>query len=226
MLLDVFGFVGDHPDEGVELKDGHTQVDDVHWIPKETLQSWHKVWGRMERPKKCIVEQLLSRERVDLSWQTLDHLLQVGRLLLSELVLQVWGVCDEPGLLWRAAEIVFVHRDGQRFGQEPKGNGRYERDDTGDEVTQPPRPHPAGVVRGDSQSFCAEIWPVRPAVFTFNFYLDIGPRKRYNPLMSQVFLTHVHMFKVNINLGTEGPQQVAKDWTNDWNGLDTSWHRT
>lgn len=87
----------------------------------------------------------------------MDHLLQVGRLLLSELVLQVWGVCDEPGLLWRAAEIVFVHRDGQRFGQEPKGNGRYERDDTGDEVTQPPRPHPAGVVRGDSQSFCAEI---------------------------------------------------------------------
>lgn len=45
MLLDVFGFVGDHPDEGVELKDGHTQVDDVHRIPKEPLQRRHKVWG-------------------------------------------------------------------------------------------------------------------------------------------------------------------------------------
>lgn len=42
----------------------------------------------------------------------------------------------------------------------------------------------------------------------------MGPRKLYNPFMSHVFLTHVHMFKVNINLGTEGPQQVAKDWTN------------
>lgn len=49
MLLDVFGFVGDHPDEGVELKDGHTQVDNVHWIPKETPQSWDKVWGKMEK---------------------------------------------------------------------------------------------------------------------------------------------------------------------------------
>lgn len=46
MFLDVFGFVGDHPNEGVELKDGHTQVDDVHWIPKEILQSWHKVWRK------------------------------------------------------------------------------------------------------------------------------------------------------------------------------------
>lgn len=49
MLLDVFGFVGDHPDEGVELKDGHTQVDDVHRIPKETPQSWDKVCGTMEK---------------------------------------------------------------------------------------------------------------------------------------------------------------------------------
>lgn len=57
MLLDVFGFVGDHPDEGVELKDGHTQVDDVHGIPKEALQSWNKVWGKIEKPKKSIVER-------------------------------------------------------------------------------------------------------------------------------------------------------------------------
>lgn len=48
MLLHVFRFVGDHPDEGVELKYAHAQVDDVHWIPKETLQSWHKIWGKME----------------------------------------------------------------------------------------------------------------------------------------------------------------------------------
>lgn len=46
VLLDVFGFVGDHPDEGVELKDGHTQVDDVHWIPQESPQSWDKVCGK------------------------------------------------------------------------------------------------------------------------------------------------------------------------------------
>lgn len=52
MLLDVFGFVGDHPDERVELKDGHTQVDDVHWIPEETLQSRHKVWGKMEKNQR------------------------------------------------------------------------------------------------------------------------------------------------------------------------------
>lgn len=70
MLLNVFGFVGDHPDEGVELKDAHTQVDDVHWTPKETPQCWHKVCGTTERPKKCILEQLLSRERVDLSNRT------------------------------------------------------------------------------------------------------------------------------------------------------------
>lgn len=52
MLLDVFGFVGDHPDEGVELKDGHTQVDDVHGIPKESPQSRHEVCGKMEEALK------------------------------------------------------------------------------------------------------------------------------------------------------------------------------
>lgn len=43
MLLNVFGFVGDHTDERVELQDGDAQVDDVYWISKETLQCWHKV---------------------------------------------------------------------------------------------------------------------------------------------------------------------------------------
>ena len=42
MLLNVFGFVGDHPNERVELNDCHTEVDDVHWTSKETLQSRHK----------------------------------------------------------------------------------------------------------------------------------------------------------------------------------------
>lgn len=42
MLLNVFGLVGDHANERVELNDGDAQVDDVHRIPKETLQCGHK----------------------------------------------------------------------------------------------------------------------------------------------------------------------------------------
>lgn len=42
VLLDVFGFVGDHPDERVELNDGHAQVDDVHRISEETLHCGHE----------------------------------------------------------------------------------------------------------------------------------------------------------------------------------------
>lgn len=44
VLLDVFGLVGDHTDERVELKDGDAQIDDVHWVSKETLQCRNKLW--------------------------------------------------------------------------------------------------------------------------------------------------------------------------------------
>lgn len=43
VLLDILGFVGDHPDERVELQDGDAQVDDVHWVSKEAPQCWHKL---------------------------------------------------------------------------------------------------------------------------------------------------------------------------------------
>lgn len=42
VLLDVFGLVGDHADERVELKDGDAQIDDVHWVSKEALQCRNK----------------------------------------------------------------------------------------------------------------------------------------------------------------------------------------
>lgn len=38
-------------------------------------------------------------------------------------------------------------------------------------------------------------------------------------------LTHVDKSNVHVYLGTEGPQQVAKHWTDDWYCLDTSWCR-
>lgn len=38
VLLDVLGFVGDHPDERVELQDGDAQVDDVHWVSQKSPQ--------------------------------------------------------------------------------------------------------------------------------------------------------------------------------------------
>lgn len=43
VLLNVLGFVGDHPDERVELQDGDAQVDDVHWVSKETPECWCKL---------------------------------------------------------------------------------------------------------------------------------------------------------------------------------------
>lgn len=42
MLLNIFGFVGDHPNERVELYDGHEQVDDEELIFKKSLQCGHE----------------------------------------------------------------------------------------------------------------------------------------------------------------------------------------
>lgn len=82
--------------------------------------------------------------------------MQVGRLLLSKLVLHVGGVFDKPDLFRGAPRVVFFHRHGQRLGQEPEGNSGHEGDDAGDDVAQPPGPDPAGVVRGDGHSLCGE----------------------------------------------------------------------
>lgn len=66
------------------------------------------------------------------------------------------GIFNKPGLLRRAAGVVFIHRHRQRFGQEPEGDGRHEGDGAGDEVSQPPSPHPAGVARGDGHRLCTK----------------------------------------------------------------------
>ena len=43
MLLYVLGLVGYHADERVQLNDGHTQVDEVHWVPQEGFQRWYEI---------------------------------------------------------------------------------------------------------------------------------------------------------------------------------------
>lgn len=93
--------------------------------------------------------------------------MQVGRLLLSELVLQVRGVFDKPDLFRGAPRVVFFHGHGQRLGQEPEGNRGHEGDDAGDDVAQPPGPDPAGVVRGDGHSLCGETGVFRKCVMDF-----------------------------------------------------------
>lgn len=67
MLLNVFGFVGDHPNERVELNDGHAQVDDVHRISKETLQCRHKL---------CVTgneREMQQRPTSDSNWGLVVH---------------------------------------------------------------------------------------------------------------------------------------------------------
>lgn len=66
VLLNVLGFVGDHADERVELQDGDAQVDDVHWVSKETPECWCKLcredgtsWNTLARTFK--LEASLSR---------------------------------------------------------------------------------------------------------------------------------------------------------------------
>lgn len=88
---------------------------------------------------------------------TFGHLMQVGRLFWSELVLHCWGVFDKSGLLRSAADIVFMDRHWQWFRQEPKWYSRHEGDGTSNEVSQPPCPDPAGIARGDSHSVCVGI---------------------------------------------------------------------
>ena len=66
------------------------------------------------------------------------------------------GIFDEPGLLWSAAGVVFIHGYRQRLGQEPERNRGHESDGAGDEVAQPPCPHPAGITGRDGHSLCQE----------------------------------------------------------------------
>lgn len=43
MLLDVLGLVGDHANEGVQLDDRHTQVDQIHGVSQQSPQGRNKV---------------------------------------------------------------------------------------------------------------------------------------------------------------------------------------
>ena len=45
MLLDVLGLVGHHADEGVELDDGNTQVDQVNGISQQDPQGRDEICG-------------------------------------------------------------------------------------------------------------------------------------------------------------------------------------
>lgn len=89
-------------------------------------------------------------------YHTFGHLMEISRLLRSELVLHGWGIFDKPGVLWSATCIMFIYRHGQGFRQEPERNGRHESDGTSDKVAQPPCPHPAGITRGKSHRLCEE----------------------------------------------------------------------
>lgn len=43
VLLDVLWLVGDHANEGVQLDDCHTQVDQIHMVSQQSSQGWNKV---------------------------------------------------------------------------------------------------------------------------------------------------------------------------------------
>lgn len=63
-------------------------------------------------------------------------------------------VFDEAGLLRGASVRPPRPRQGQRARQEPERDGGQQGDDPGDEVAQPPGPHPAGVSGGDGDALC------------------------------------------------------------------------
>lgn len=42
MLLDVLWLVCDHPNQGVELDDGHAEIQEVDWVAKQVFQRWQK----------------------------------------------------------------------------------------------------------------------------------------------------------------------------------------
>ena len=46
MLLDVLGLVSHHADEGVELDDGNTQVDQVNGVSQQDPQGRDEICGR------------------------------------------------------------------------------------------------------------------------------------------------------------------------------------
>lgn len=50
VLLDVLGLVGHHADEGVELDDGDTQVDQVHGVSQQDPQGRDEI---CERERCC-----------------------------------------------------------------------------------------------------------------------------------------------------------------------------
>lgn len=63
---------------------------------------------------------------------------------------------------------------GQGARQEPEGDGGQQGDDPGDEVAQPPGPHPAGVCRGDGDALCGSSGRlISPQFTSVNFIFNL-----------------------------------------------------